>query len=230
MYRTLFLAIVAAAGVSAATTYTFSSTAYNAPSNFTNCTTGPCSNYSTAMSITGSFTVASALGPNFSGATDISSQVTAYSFTDGVNTYTNTDPNARLYQFNVATDGSGNISVASLLVEKWQSGSSPHAVGNRVAVLNLNGPTINQAENNLSCTVVGGGTGSGVTDLCVTATNDAASSIATASQGTWTGGGSSGNPGGTPTPVPTLGEWGMICLAGLLVVFAGYRLRRQATA
>jgi IPTL-CTERM motif len=30
----------------------------------------------------------------------------------------------------------------------------------------------------------------------------------------------------TPTPTPTLGEWGMIAFAGLLVLFAIFKLRR----
>jgi hypothetical protein len=178
------------------------------------------------MHVSGSFTLASALPPNFSGATDISSQITAYSFTDGINTYTNTDPNARIYQFNVATDATGLISVASILVEVFQSGSSPHSAGDRVATLNLNGPTINQAANNLTCTTVSSGaTGSGVADICQFASTDSGSSTASATMGTYTGGGTGG--GGGPTPVPTLGEWGMIFLTFLLGVFAWLRLQRQ---
>ena len=80
------------------------------------------------MNISGSFTLASPLPPNFPSA-DITSQVIAYSFTDGVNTIASTDPDARPYYFFVATDASGNINVRYLLVEKWQSGSSPHTVG-----------------------------------------------------------------------------------------------------
>jgi hypothetical protein len=179
------------------------------------------------MHVSGSFTLASALPPNFSGATDISSQITAYSFTDGINTYTNTDPNARIYQFNVATDATGLISVASILVEVFQSGSSPHSAGDRVATLNLNGPTINQAGNNLTCTTVSSGaTGSGVADICQFSSTDSGSSTASATMGTYTGGGTGGGGGG-PTPVPTLGEWGMIFLTFLLGVFAWLRLRRQ---
>jgi len=215
--------LLASSGFAAAT-YTFSSSTYGTINNFTSCVTGPCATYTSAMTISGSFTVATALGPNFSGATDISSQVTAYSFTDGVNTYTNTDPNARLYQFNVATDGTGAISVASLLIERWQSGTSPHAVGDRFALINLNGPSINQAENDLTCTTVGGGTGSGVADLCVLGNTDPSSSRASTTTGNWTG------PGGVtpppPTAVPTLGEWGMIFLTLLLGYFAWMRLRR----
>jgi hypothetical protein len=177
------------------------------------------------MHVSGSFTLASALPPNFSGATDISSQITAYSFSDGINTYANTDPNSRIYQFNIATDSTGLISVGSILLEVWQSGSSPHAIGDRVTLVNLNGPTINQSENNLSCTAVtNGGTGSGVADVCQFASGDGGTSTASAAMGSYSGGGTGG---GGPTPVPTLGEWGMIFLTLLLGVFAWLRLRRQ---
>jgi hypothetical protein len=201
MNKSLFLAAVMATSGWAAATYNFTSSNFATITNFTTCTTGPCANYTSAMKISGSFTVATALGPNFSGATDISSQVTAYSFSDGLVTYTNTDANARLYQFNVATDASGNISVASLLIERWQSGTSPHSVGDRVALVNLNGPSINQGENNLRCLTVGGGTGSGVSDLCVTATSDAGSSVASTTSGTWASPVTSG-PVPSPTPAP----------------------------
>ena len=61
--------------------------------------------YDTSMSITGSFTVESKL-INVNG--DISAQVTSYSFSDGVTTYTDTDPEGWT-QFLVNTDSDGNI-------------------------------------------------------------------------------------------------------------------------
>jgi hypothetical protein len=144
------------------------------------------------MSISGSFTLASPLPPNFTAA-DITSQVIAYSFTDGVNTIANTDPNARPYYFYVATDARGNINVAFIIVEKWQSGSSPHIVGDRHAVIYLNGPDINQAFNNVPCSRVG------MSDLCLLyQPPDLSSSYAYSTAGSWSVG-----PNGLPTtPVP----------------------------
>ena len=158
------------------------------------------------MSLTGSFTLASALPPNFSGGADITSQVTAYSFSDGVNTYASTNPNSRIYQFAVVTDGSGNITVGSISLQLWQSGSSPHAVGNRVAFIYLSGPafpngpafpTINQGHNNRTCTAVASGAGSGVSDVCQFSSLDASSSAAAARFGSFAGG------GGGPIPTTT---------------------------
>jgi len=236
MNRSIFLAAMTAASAWASATYTFTSTNLGTFSNYTTCSTGPCANYNSSMQLTGSFTLAAALPANFSGASDITSQVTSYSFSDGLNTYSSSDPNSRIYQFFISTDGTGAISVASILIERWQSGSSPHSVGNRVALFNLNGASINQAENNLTCVSVGSGTSSGIADVCQLANNDAASSTSSASLGSWTGGGSPGGGGGSPTPTPTpapapvgtptLGEWGMISLAVLLVGFAWTRVGR----
>jgi hypothetical protein len=92
-----------------ATTYTFSSSPYGAglsqyfASGFTNytvpCAVGPCANYTTAMNLNGHFTTAAPLPPNLSYRTDITAQVTSYSFFDGINTYTNTNPNAWIIWF-----------------------------------------------------------------------------------------------------------------------------------
>ena len=222
MNKSLILAAIMATSGWAAATYSFTSSNYGTITNFTTCATGPCANYTSSMKISGSFTVATALGPNFSGATDISSQVTAYTFSDGINTYTNTDSNARLYQFSVVTDGSGNITIASLLIERWQSGSSPHSVGDRVALVNMNGPSINNGENNLRCLTVGGGTASGVSDLCVTAAPDAGSSVASTTSGTWVSPITSG-PSPTPAP-PTL----LLMLTGLAAASLYLGVRKHA--
>ena len=57
------------------------------------------------MSINGSFTVESKL---ISVNDDISGLVTSYEFSDGVNTYTDADPEGTA-QFIIVTDSEGNI-------------------------------------------------------------------------------------------------------------------------
>lgn len=84
--------------VNAAVTYQY------AGNDYTNFYAAP-SIYDTSMSINGSFTVDSKL---ISANGDISDQVTSYDFSDGVNTYSNTDPEG-LSQFIVNTDSDGNI-------------------------------------------------------------------------------------------------------------------------
>ena len=202
----------------ASVTYTFTGANYTSTTNFTACTTGPCANYTTSMMVTGSFTLASALGANVSNQ-NIASLITAYSFSDGINTYTNTDPNSRIYEALVSTNASGNITSSDLLLEEWQSGTSPHSVGNRFAYIFIIGTTNALGNNNEGCASVGTTSpSSGVADVCNAVNPDTASSSASGPSGTW---------GGGSTAVPTLGEWGTICLVGLLVGFAVLRLRRQ---
>lgn len=70
--------------------------------------------YSTNDSVTGSFTVASPLGVNFSGdVTPLS-----FSFSDGVQTIDSAD-GADIFNFDITTDGSGNIDDWDLSVVDW---------------------------------------------------------------------------------------------------------------
>ena len=63
--------------------------------------TGP---YTTTDSVTGSFTVSIALGDSL---TNVSVTPSAYTFTDGVNTYTNA--NSTIADFSVSTSATGAI-------------------------------------------------------------------------------------------------------------------------
>jgi hypothetical protein len=195
MKRALFLAVIAAATSWAGATYTFHTSSYSTINNFTTCAVGPCASYTPAESITGSFTLAAPLGPNFSAATDITNQIIAYSLSDGINTFTNTNTASRIYGFQVGTDGAGNVNVVTINVELWQTGTSPHAIGNRVALIGLNGPSVNQGFNNYSCTAVGPGPNL-VPDICQAAVLDPGSSNATANVIIF-------NPGFTPTTPAT---------------------------
>src|SRR5215469_14332604 len=98
MIRTLFLAAMVATSAWASTTYTYTGTNYTLITNFTSCTTGPCANFTGAMSVSGSFTLAAALPANFS-LQDITPQLVSYSFSDGITTFANSDPNVRINFF-----------------------------------------------------------------------------------------------------------------------------------
>jgi hypothetical protein len=243
MKRTLFLATMMAAGSWAATTYTFTGSTYplgvpgpgvGGIANFTSCVVGPCASFTTAMRVSGSFTVAAALPANF-GPSNIIAQVTSYSFSNGITTFTNTNPNSRIGSFVVATDGTGNISVASgdIYLQLWLTGSSPHSPGDRAADMDV-GPGLSGSftptTNNQACSTVGTA-GSGVTDTCTFfSARDSSTSFASNNGGSWTigPGGGPGGPGApAPTGVPALGEWGVILLGFLLAVVAWLRLRRQ---
>ena len=157
--------------------------------NFTPpCATGPCANYSGTMSITGSFTTAAPLPPNLPLRTDIPGLVTSYSFTDGINLFSSTDANSRRYEVRAQTDSSGNI-VASgmdISLERWQTGSSPHAVNDRFAVVGI-GFTRDSAVNNARCVSIGSLPLPPVdSDSCTGFNADGSSSSATGgSNGTW---------------------------------------------
>jgi len=204
-----------------ATTYTYAGPNYGTFTNFTSCTVGPCANYTASMSLHGSFTTASPLAANIN--TDITSLVTSYNFSDGVNTYSSANSNARIWTFQITTDGTGQITGALILVELWQTGSSPHAVGSRVALTAIGvGGTPNLSYNNLNCTSVGVSPDSGVSDTCnSTATDSSSSEGFNTVAGAWSIAASN---------VPALGEWGMICLAVLLVLCAWYSFRSLQNA
>jgi hypothetical protein len=73
----------------------------------------PAGTYTTEMRITGSFELASELGPNLVWNT-IAQGVLSYSFTDGRNRLT--EVNSRIVEFMVSTDGSGKVRQWSIYI------------------------------------------------------------------------------------------------------------------
>lgn len=124
--------------IASATTYVYTGQNYNFVS-------GP---YTTAMSITGSFTTASPLPANMP-ITDIgpngSNLVTAWSFNDGVNTYTqaNSVVLPQLGTFRIGTDASGSI--VSFYIQMEQP-LPPHSVGQLLSVLDVVNIGFNQSQ------------------------------------------------------------------------------------
>ena len=232
--RAIAVLIVAGwATVAQATTYNYSGLLYSSGSimNFTPpCAVGPCANYTGGMSIRGSFTTSSPLPPNLAPFTEISSQVTSFRFTDGINVYSSGDPDVRRFQFGVGTDSSGNIVEPGgtfIALQLWQTGARPHTTSDRIAFLIIGGMT-DSAWNNSSCPDVNAGASlSGDTDFCnINGGTDAASSNA------------SGGPG-----IPLFGTWSidraaapalsiesMVLLFALLLAGGGWRLHRKRSA
>jgi hypothetical protein len=99
----IFVIMIAllASGAQAATTYQY------VGNNFDTITDNdpPTGTYTTAMRVTGSFTVSAPLATM--GLTDIRASVLSYSFSDGRGTYT--ESNSSIDEFDVAIDGSGQI-------------------------------------------------------------------------------------------------------------------------
>lgn len=197
-----------------ATTYTFTGPNYTSRLNFTSCAIGTCANFTTSMSVSGSFTTASPLAANFS-FQNIVAQVTSYSFSDGLDNFNSTDPNARAYEFLVSTNASGQISSYAILLEVWTSGTSPHAAADRFNyVFATNGSTSGLRNDN--CTEVGAGV-SGAADSCFGDSSDASRSAASSPGGSWV----------VSTAVPAVSEWGLMTLAVMLGIVAWLSLRRR---
>ncbi|MCB1866920.1 MAG: IPTL-CTERM sorting domain-containing protein [Chromatiales bacterium] len=216
-----FLLAVLAPGVWAAATYTYTGPTYASAAiiNYTPaCGGGDCQNYLTTMRIAGSFTTAVPLAPNLAAA-DIRAQLTSWSFSDGLKTIASTDPNARLFQFQVHTDPGGNITGSTISLQLWQTGSAPHAVNDRygdIAVLTGSGV----ANHNATCLGVGVPP-AGDADSCTMGTGFPAetSSAYLSVPGTWAF-------MLEPNHVPTLSAWGVVAL-GALLGLAGFSTRRR---
>jgi len=196
-----------------ATTYTYAGASYTSTNPFIPpCAAGLCANYTTAMRLTGSFTTATPLAADLANV-DIRAQVTAFSFTDGINTYSSSDPNARMILFNASTDSAG-VPNGSMFIDlhTWITGSTPHTSADRFSEFVIDSNVM--LANNLPCSTVG--TAAGIADFCLSSGgSDTSTSGAGAPAGVWALAG--GGPGSTTNiPIPTLSEWALLLLSGLV--------------
>jgi hypothetical protein len=208
-YLVLLAAALLQAGAWAAT-YTFTGPTYSTANitNFTSCPggSGDCGAYTTAMSQEGWLTIAAPLPGNLNGE-DITALVTAFSFSDGLTTYASNDPEVGLA--NVAATTTGGVLEISLVLQRWQM-PAPHVAGDHfdaMAVMNFGG------SHNALCTALSNTQGNA---YCATASagNVYSSWLASAPGGVWT---ATGLPPVAFTAVPTLGEWGLLLLASLML-------------
>ena len=204
-----------------ATVYSFTGPVYSSFFNFTSpCGTGPCANYPPGSRLTGQFTTAAPLASNLSHVV-VNPQVTSFNFTDGLNSYSSANPNVRGNQFTVSTDAGGNIILSGgdeIRVSLWQTGSSPHAVGDRVAFAQIV-PGLVRGFNNFPCGAVGISVG-GVPDSCLGPAADASTSagINDVVSGTW----SRQSIG----PIPALSVWALVLLSSALAGLAAMGWRK----
>ena len=213
------LACFVVANAATATAYVLEAQTYGVIANFTApCGTGPCANYTAAMQPTGVFQTASPLPPNLS-FQNILPLVTAYSFTDGVNTYASNDPNVRAYDFAVETDPFGNVLASQILLELWETGTSPHAVGDRVSFVQIAAGAFTP-HNNLYCAEVGTGGSTGTADLCTFPQPEASSTSDAVASAVWRR--------DIFPPVPASSAGGLALLSALVLAFgiAASRMRR----
>ncbi|KRD22113.1 MULTISPECIES: IPTL-CTERM sorting domain-containing protein [Acidovorax] len=222
MKKTLLLLAALFVQASAwAATYTYAGPPYSATNlhNYTNCIPGfgNCGTYTTAMAQAGSFTTAAPLPGNLN-FTDITAQVTSFSFSDGLTTYSSSDPQVTLVSVMATT--TGGILEFGVIVQRWQA-SAPHAVGDHLDQMNIH----LGGSHNAECQTVPVSTTQGAIMCGTTYVGDVYSSWHdTNTGGVWT---LAATPPAAPTAVPTLGEWGLVLLAGLLAAL-GLRQRREA--
>jgi hypothetical protein len=159
-----------------AVTYVFTGEAYDTLLNYTSCTTAPslCTNFPPTARVRLTFSTSMPLNPNLAGD-DITALVAAYELTDGINTYSSTDPDSRVYApISVATDGNGQVTDIYLVVQRWLTGASPHTAADRFSYVILSAGT-GAARNNLGCHTVGISPG-GTPDACLITSADSSES------------------------------------------------------
>ena len=201
-----FVLLAFVSGVASADTlYTYSGPAYTTATGL----------YTTAMKISGYFRTAVPLPPNLTnvpiGPGAASNLVSGWSFTDGVSTYTNAN-SMLLYgqatRFAVSTDASGNITAFSV---GFMSPLGSHTVGQLMNAVYLSS-SLHEAGTSIPC-------GAAASNVCITLPTGGTNFARANSPGTWTKSDSAANP------VPALGEWGLLVLAGLLILAAGFKMR-----
>ncbi|WP_242421499.1 IPTL-CTERM sorting domain-containing protein [Acidovorax sp. Root267] len=215
------LALLLAAGWAhaQATIYSATSTSpYTSKSDFSLCGAGPCQNFTLTMGPSGSFTTSSPLPGGLISA-NIFPLITAFSLSDGINTYSSADPAVRVVQVLVTTDPSGVVVNTNIFIARWLTGTSPHVVNDRVSRIQIAGG-IGSALHNIRCGAVAVAP-SGVPDACTASFPDTSASGAGLAAVAW-----AAAPAPSPASIPTLSEWGLILMAGLLVLASLAALRR----
>jgi hypothetical protein len=216
------LALLCAATVAHSQPTTYVATAagnYTLLTNFTApCNTGPCQNFNTGIGASGSFTTAAPLAANLVAA-NITALVTAFSFSDGIHTYASTNPAVRVFLFNISTNAAGAITASDVRVQRWLTGAAVHVAGDRHSMLEIRATS--EVDYNAPCLTVGVSP-AGVADSCTVIGNDTSRSLAFGSARVW----AIAAAATAALSVPTLSEWGLILMAGLVGLAALATLRR----
>ncbi|MBX3476381.1 MAG: IPTL-CTERM sorting domain-containing protein [Brevundimonas sp.] len=221
------LGLLSAAGsVSAQVTYNFQGGLYNSIINGGACVVGECATFTAADRANASITFAAPLAPNLTNV-DVSAQITAYSFSNGVTSTVGPGPNAAIYQALVTTDAGGTLTNYSILLERTPG--PPYPVGDpadansRWSYVAFT-PSSGNAYANAVCLARFAPAAVSGPGACGNIFIDAGTSIGGASTPTTFS-------LVTPTPtVPTLSEWAMILFALLLAGGAAVVIQQRRTA
>ena len=200
----LFGVLLLVSGYAAGATYTYSGVSYTVASGA----------YTTSMKINGSFTTTAPLPPNLSmveiGPGAAEPLVTSWSFSDGVNSYTNSN-SMLLYgsasYFAVSTGVSGEITDFTI---GFMSPPGTHTVGQPINGIYFS--SIQQATSAEPCNVV-------TSNICTAISAGGANYAESTLGGTFSH--------SELSAIPTFSEWGMIFMASLMAMFGIRRMRRK---
>ncbi len=146
-------------------TYTAVETSIFGTFDYTSCPAGPCQNYSRSSKVSGYFVTSERIPPN-TWSVDVSDKVTHYHFTDGINTYSSSNPNSRISGFFVNTSSTGDLQASLISIQSWLTGTAPHTLGDRVSYMSLN--PVTELMHNGGCLQTGQSP-VGTTDFCTNA-------------------------------------------------------------
>lgn len=203
----------------AAATYSYTSPTYPTINNFTSCGTPPCNGFQATQRLTATVITSAPLAANLTNQ-NVMAAIQSYTVSDGVHTFSSTDPQVRLiYPITATTNASGTVTQMGMVLLRWRTPGSTHVVGDRMDYTDAAFTTA----DNVICNTVVAVAPSGVADACTNVGQDTSSSMAsTGAAGTWT-------VSLAAQDVPTLGDLARLILAGLLGLGAWHGLRRQTT-
>lgn len=169
--------------------YTYATASYTNFNDFGGpCVTVPtttCAPYTSSLRIVGSFATEVPIASNLR-QENVFSQVTRYSFNDGLRDYSSSDLNTRAVAFYVSTNAAGQIISTEIVLQKWLTGSAPHAVGDRISLITVySNAAYDFALGNMHCALVGPVYATGATDACDATQTDVSSVGASVVGGKW---------------------------------------------
>ncbi|SDU36734.1 IPTL-CTERM protein sorting domain-containing protein [Halopseudomonas salegens] len=170
--------------------------------------------YTTADNLTGTFSTAAPIPPNFSG--DATALVTSLSFDDSVAVRTLAD--STLCRFDIATDATGTIIDWALLIRQSDTGptENQHSIETYSGGLSI--PDIDQAGFDFS---------TGNTDCSGIALGPFATTPAAASDA-WTD--TRADAGENIASIPTLSAWSLLAMSMIMLCIGGFFANRRSSA
>lgn len=206
---------------------------YDTVSNFTACPQGGCSTiYTTSQRLSGSFTIFGALAPNLIDEV-IDVRVGDLDLNDGQNTFQTDflDWSIVSQTAQVSTDGAGNLTYFEFKFDKMHGlpaatndSNHPRSYVTSIRISNTPGGVYAAVETNSLCTGRGDNVGGRTYGLgCMTQTTNPSLGASQAFASAVT---ISLTPP-APAAVPTLSEWTMMLMGGLMALGAALHLNRR---